>query len=131
MQATFVIINTMVVALTFGFWRLGILDGLPQLAVSELILIALLFVYAIPGFVSAYLGKFGHAKFVANSIPMWALAFTVMGMLLAVSQITDFTPEVIGAVFKNLAFAITPNMVGVVLMVWIRELVYYCGGEEV
>lgn len=121
----------MIFALIFGFWRIGILDGFPQLNLTELVLIGLLFIYSIPGFISAFNANFIHAKFVANTIPMWALAFTVMGMLLAVSEITDFTPEIIGKVFKNLAFAITPNMIGVVLMAWIRELCYYMGGEEV
>ena len=130
-RSTFIIINTMILALIFGFWRMGILDGFPQLASSEVIMIGLLFIYAIPGFISTFKGNYDHARFVANSIPMWALALTVLGMLLAVSKITDFSPEIIGSVFKNLAFAITPNMIGVVLMTWIRELCYYMSGEEI
>jgi hypothetical protein len=131
MKTTFIIINTMILSLIFGFWRLGLLDGFPQLAYSELIMVGLLCIYSIPGFVAAFRGNFDHARFVANSIPIWALGFTVLGMLLAVSQITSFTPDVIGMVFKNLAYAITPNMIGVILMAWIRELSYYCGGEEI
>lgn len=131
MRPAFIIINTMVAALLFGFWRLGLLSGFTSLSGNEVVLLGLLTLYSVPGFVSVVRGNFTHARFVANSIPMWGLAFTVLGMIMAVSQFKSLTPEVIGEVFKNLAFAITPNMVGVVLMAWIRELCFYIGGEEI
>lgn len=131
MRSKFVIINTMILALIFVFWRTGLLAGFGQLAGTEFILLGLLGLYAIPGFISVFRGNHIHARFIANSIPMWSLTFTVLGMILAVSQITAFTPEIIAVVFKNLAFAITPNMIGVVLMVWIRELCFYMWEEEI
>jgi hypothetical protein len=127
----FVLLHIMFGAILFGLYRLGVFSGLPNLGYLEYILISALALYGLGGIICALINKPETARHIANGVPMWALCFTVLGMVSAAGSITNLNNESLVLVFKNLAFAITPNAVGVVLMVWIRELTWWIYNEEV
>lgn len=131
MRARFVIVNALVLALFFAGWRAGLFAALPDLGGAELAMLGALGCYAGVGFCAAFLGDWRLAAHVANGTPMWALGCTGLGMLLAVTRLNALTPEALATVFRDLAFAISPNIAGVVLMAWIREVAHWCGGEEI
>lgn len=130
MRPRFVTINAMVVALAIAAWRAGLFAAVPELGAAELMLVGSLAVYAAIGFGAVWRGRFETARHMANGVPMWALGCTGLGMLLAVAQLHSLTPEAMARVFRELAFAITPNIAGVALMAWLRELLWWCGGAE-
>lgn len=130
LRPRFVTINAMVLAVGVAGWRLGLFAALPELGNAELMLLGFLGVYAAIGFGAAALGRWETARHVANGVPMWALGCTGLGMLLAVSGLHSLTPEAMARVFRDLAFAITPNIAGVAAMAWLREILWWCGGER-
>ncbi|HTU55748.1 MAG TPA: hypothetical protein VMF62_17425 [Acetobacteraceae bacterium] len=125
----FVIVNVMVLALGAAAWRAGLFAAVPALGAEETAMLAGLAAYAAVGFAAAFRGRWETARHIANGVPMWALGCTGLGMLLAVDGLRDLTPAAMAEVFRNLAFAISPNIAGVVLMAWLRELIWWCGGE--
>lgn len=131
LRPRFVVVNGMVLALLFAAWRLGMFAGFPALGAVELIMVGFLAAYAIAGAIAAFLGHWEACAHIANSLPMIALAFTGLGLILAVAGLGALTPEAMAAVFRNLAFSIVPNIAGVALMVWLREIAWYCAREEV
>ncbi len=131
MRPRFIITNTVILALLYAGWRLGIFNGFPALGPFEAAMVGVLAVYAGFGAVAAFLGYWRTCAHIANSLPMWALAFTGLGLVLAVADLHSLTPEAMAVVFRNLAFSIMPNIAGVALMAWLRELAYWCARAEV
>jgi hypothetical protein len=131
MRPRFVITNFIVLALIYAGWRTGLLNGFPTLGPVESAMVGLLALYAAVGAVAAFLGHWRTCAHIANSLPMWALAFTGLGLVLAVAGLNSLTPEAMALVFRNLAYAIVPNIVGVALMAWLRELAWWCARAEV
>ena len=130
MRPRFVILNAMMAAVLIAAWRAGLLDAVPALGPDEAIMLGALGVYAAAGFCAAWFGRWQTARHVANGVPMWALACTGLGMLLAVNGLHSLTPAAMAQVFRELAFAIAPNIAGVALMAWLRETIWWCGGER-
>ena len=118
-------------ALIYAGWHLGLFAGFPRLGPLELMMVGFLALYAACGAVAAFLGNWRTCAHIANSLPMWALAFTGLGLILAVSDLHTLTPQAMAAVFRNLAFAIVPNIAGVALMAWLREVAWWCDHAEV
>jgi hypothetical protein len=131
MRPRFAVLNAMMLAVGVAAWRLGLCAAVPALGRAEAIMLGALAAYAAVGFAAAFAGRWEIARHVANGVPMWALGCTGLGMLLAVDGVHALTPAAMAGVFRDLAFAISPNVAGVVLMAWLRELVWWCGGEEV
>jgi hypothetical protein len=131
MRPRFVVINVIVAALVYAAWRLGVFAGFPALGRVEAVMIGFLAAYAAFGAVAAFLGDWRTCAHIANSLPMWALTFTGLGLVLAVADLHSLTPEAMAAVFRNLAYSIIPNIVGVALMAWLRELAWWCAHAEV
>jgi hypothetical protein len=129
--AKFVVLHATVAALVFALWRAGAFALAPDLGWFELCLVGLLCLYSVPGFLAVIQQRWEAAGHVANGIPMWGLALTGIGMLVSVAQLKALTPDAMAQVFRNLAFSITPNIVGVVLMAWIRELAWWLGREKI
>lgn len=61
---------------------------------------------------------------------MWAICFTVLGLILTVASIKDLTPESLTIAFRNIILSLAPNLVGMLLMNWLRELAWWLGREE-
>ncbi len=125
----FVVVNVMALAVGAAAWRAGLFAAVPALGADETAMLAGLAAYATVGFGAAFRGRWETARHIANGVPMWALGCTGLGMLLAVDRLHALTPAAMAEVFRNLAFAIAPNIAGVVLMAWLRELIWWCGGE--
>lgn len=131
MRPRFVVTNVIVAALVYAAWRLGVFAGFPALAPVEIVMVGFLVAYAAIGAIAAFLGNWRTCAHIANSLPMWALAFTGLGLVLAVAGLNSLTPDAMAVVFRNLAYAIVPNIVGVALMAWLRELAWWCARAEV
>lgn len=131
MRASFVTVNAMVLAVGVAAWRAGFFGAVPSLGWRELTMLVVLGVYSSIGFGAAFMGCFGTARHIANGVPMLALGCTGLGLLLAVNGLTTLTPEALAKVFRELAFAISPNIAGVVLMAWIREAMHWSAGEPI
>jgi hypothetical protein len=131
MRPRFVIVNLVVLALIFAGYRLGVLDRFPTLGPLECVMVGFLVLYAAAGAIAAFLGQWRSCAHIANSLPMWALAFTGLGLVLAVAGLHSLTPDAMAVVFRNLAYSIIPNIVGVALMAWLRELAWWCARAEV
>ncbi|MDA8051044.1 MAG: hypothetical protein M0002_13760 [Rhodospirillales bacterium] len=127
----FVVINVMVAAVGIAAWRAGLFAAVPALGGKEAAMLAGLSLYALVGFGAAWRGRWETARHIANGVPMWALGCTGLGMLLAVNGLHALTPAAMAVVFRDMAFAIAPNIAGVLLMAWLREAIWWCGGEEV
>jgi hypothetical protein len=125
-----VVVNVMVLAVGAAAWRTGLFAAVPSLGADEAAMLAGLAAYAAFGFGAAFCGRWETARHIANGVPMWALGCTGLGMLLAVDRLHALTPAAMAEVFRNLAFAIAPNIAGVMLMAWLRELIWWCGGEQ-
>ncbi|MGH7210666.1 MAG: hypothetical protein ACREF1_04305 [Acetobacteraceae bacterium] len=131
MRPRFVVTNVVIAALLYAAWRFGVFVGFPTLGPAELAMVGFLAVYAAFGAAVAFMGNWRTCAHIANSLPMWALTFTGLGLVLAVADLHSLTPEAMAVVFRNLAYAIIPNIVGVALMAWLRELAWWCARVEV
>lgn len=126
----FIVVNVMMIAILIAAWRVGLLAAVPALGGVETTMLGALGVYAALGFAAAWRGRWQIAQHIANGVPMWALGCTGLGMLLAVNGLHELTPAAMARVFRDLAFAIAPNIAGVALMSWLREVIWWCGGER-
>ena len=70
-------------------------------------------------------------RHIGNGVPMWAICFTVLGLILTVTSIKDMTPESLTNAFRNIILSLAPNLLGMLLMNWLRELAWWLGHEEI
>ena len=126
----FVIVNVIAVALVGAAWQAGWLTGLAGLGAAEWAMLAFLGLYFGVGLAGAVGGNWRLVGHIADGLPMWALGFTGLGLVMAVAGLTSMTPETLLAVFRHLALAIVPNVFGVLLMIWLREISYWSGPDE-
>jgi len=131
MRPRFVVLTAMMAAVVLAAWRMGLLAAIPALGGKEAVMLGALGAYAAVGFGAAWRGLWETARHIANGVPMFALGCTGLGMLLAVNGLHSLTPAAMAVVFRDMAFSITPNIAGVLLMAWLRELIWWCGGEEI
>ena len=131
MRPRFIVTNLTILALLYAGWRLGFFAGFPALAPLECVMLGFLALYAAFGAVAAFRDDWRTCAHIANSLPMWALAFTGLGLVLAVAGLNSLTPDAMAVVFRNLAYAIVPNIAGVALMAWLREIAWWCARAEV
>jgi hypothetical protein len=129
--AKFVTIHVTVAAVAFALWRAGVFGIFPRLSPTELILVGLLGAYATRGFIAMLQQRWEDVRNIANSLPMYGLCFTVLGILLTMASVKDFSAEAVTNLLLPLICALTPNMVGVALMIWMRELAWWLGHEEI
>ena len=94
-------------------------------------MLAALVLYSAAGFWAAFRGRWSVAAHIANGTPMFALAMTGLGMLLATLDLGELTPQALAQVFREMVLAITPNILGVFLLAWLRELAFWCGNAEI
>lgn len=90
-------------------------------------MLVVLGLYSLTGFWAAFRGNWKTAAHIANGTPMFALAMTGLGMLLATLDLTELTPQALALVFREMVLAISPNILGVFLLAWLRELAFWCG----
>lgn len=129
--ARFIVINaimiTLMIGATLGNWFVGLFS----LGYTELIMASFLFIYFMGGVIASFRHKWNIVRHIANGLPMWALAFTGLGIINAAVGLTGTSTEQLVEVFKNLALAIAPNILGILFMVWLREVALWCGYEEI
>jgi hypothetical protein len=130
----FIALNAVLAALLTAAWWAGLLAAFASVAPLEIAMLALLAAYFLSGLVSAWQGCWAAVRHTANGLPMLALVFTGLGLVLAVSGpelAGALSPEAMVKVFRNLALAILPNVVGVFLMAWLREIAFWLEGKEI
>lgn len=115
----------------FAAWRAGFFAFAGTFALREIVMLAALVLYSVVGFFAAFRGRWKTAAHIANGTPMFALALTGLGMLLATLDLTELTPQALAQVFREMVLAISPNILGVLLLAWIRELAFWCGDAEI
>jgi hypothetical protein len=104
-----------------------VFETVPRLSSTDLILVGLLGAYAIWGLIAMLQQHWDDVRHIANSLPMYGLCFTVLGILLTMASVKDFSTESVTNLLLPLICALTPNMVGVGLMIWMRELAWWIG----
>lgn len=130
-RAKFVTFNVIALCLVFAAWRAGFFAFAGTFALREIVMLAALVLYSVVGFFAAFRGRWKTAAHIANGTPMFALALTGLGMLLATLDLTELTPQALAQVFREMVLAISPNILGVLLLAWIRELAFWCGDAEI
>ena len=130
-RAKFVTLNLIAVCLLFAAWRAGFFAFAATFAIREIVMLAALVLYSMVGFWAAFRGRWKTAAHIANGTPMFALALTGLGMLLATLDLTELTPQALAQVFREMVLAISPNILGVLLLAWVRELAFWCGDAEI
>jgi hypothetical protein len=131
MKPRLVIANVLLLVLAGAAWRLGLLDAFPALGPAEKIMLVALGCLFVLGLICAFQGRFGSVSHIANTLPVWGLGFTGMGVLLAVAQMGSLSPEALTAVFRNLAFSVAPNIVAVIAMGWLKTVTWWACHEDV
>jgi hypothetical protein len=128
--ARFVVIHVTIAAVAFALWRTGAFGSLPLPDREEIFLLGCLVLYSIPGFIAVSQRNWAVVKHIGNGVPMWAICFTVLGLILTVASIKDMTPDSLTNAFRNIILALAPNLLGMLLMNWLRELAWWLGREE-
>lgn len=131
MSPRFLIVNTALGTLFAAAWYAGWLDGLSSMPAAEWAMLWFLAVYFAAGLGAAARGNWSLVRHLANGLPMWALGFTVLGLVMATSGLGSLTPEALASVFRHIVLALVPNGAAILLFVWLREIAHWCGGEEV
>lgn len=127
----FIVLNVMILCVGFAAWRAGFFAFSGTFAPREVALLVVLVIYSSIGFGAAFAGRWNVAAHIANGTPMFALAMTGLGMLLATLDLKELTPQALAQVFHDMVLAIAPNVLGVFLLAWLRELTFWCGDAEV
>lgn len=127
----FLTLNLIGLCLCFAAWRAGFFAFSAAFGIREVAMLATLVVYSAIGFWAAFQGRWKVAAHIANGAPMFALAMTGVGMLLATLDLTELTPQALAQVFREMVLAISPNILGVFLLAWLRELAFWCGDAEI
>jgi hypothetical protein len=117
--------------LLLAAWRTGFFAFSTAFAPREVAMLAALVLYSLVGFWAAFLGRWNVTAHIANGTPMFALAMTGVGMLLATLDLKELTPQALAGVFRDMVLAISPNILGVFLLAWLRELAFWCGDAEI
>jgi hypothetical protein len=127
----FITLNLIVFCLIVAGWRAGFFAFSGVFPAREIVLLAVLSLYSAVGFRAAFRGHWNVAGHIANGTPMFALALTGLGMLLATVDLGELTPQALAQVFREMVLAISPNILGVFLLAWLRELAFWCGDAEI
>lgn len=121
----FILFNLMVVALLICAGLFGLLQPFLSLGSLEWSMLGALLVYGSVGAVALTLDKSQITSHVAHSLPILGLVFTGLGLLLAASQFSSIDPSALARIFHELVYAISPNVVAVGLMFWLREMAWW------
>lgn len=110
---------------------LGLLDSFRVLGRDEFLMLGGLGAYAALGLWGVFRRDFPMVSQVSHDLPILALVFTGLGLLLAINGLRELDQASMTVVFKQLGFAISPNVLGVGLMFWFRALCYWVAGERI
>ena len=125
MSPKFIVVNVGALAIAFSAWASGWFAVLSMLDWPEISMLIFLVGYFCVGLVAAAKHATSTVEHVMDGLPMWGLCFTGISLILAVSHLTTNDPEVLFLVFKYMALAILPNVLGVYLMIWLREVSHW------
>lgn len=131
MRPKFITLNVVILCFCFSAWWAGFFSFTSLFGVKEIIMLSILGVYSSFGFGAIIIKKWNICRHIANGTPMFALAMTGLGMLLATTTLDTLTPQALAQVFKDMVMAISPNILGIFLLAWLRELAFWCGNEEI
>lgn len=126
----FLVFNVAVLALLACAWLMGLFRPFFTLGLQEWSMLGVLGVYAALGAVLLVRGRPDAASHVANSLPIFGLFFTGLGLLLSASHFTNTSPAALALIFRGLIGAIAPNIIAVGLMLWLREMGRWLYGAD-
>src|SRR3974390_3130947 len=95
----FIVLNLMLLCVGFAAWRAGFFAFSGAFAPREGAMLVALALYCLVGFGAGFLGRWRVVAHIANGTPMFALAMTGLGMLLATLDLTELTPQALAQVF--------------------------------
>lgn len=130
MRSRLIILNVMLVAVGIAAWRDGYFSAFGLLGWQEIAMLVALGAYAAVGLGAAWRGRWETVARVANALPAWGLAFTGVGLLLAAAGLHSLTPDALSQVFRELVFAVAPNIVGVLGFSWLTALANWAAGRD-
>lgn len=131
MRPRFVIVNAVIAAICVAASRLGLFGGVQALGTAEIAMLSMLGVMFLVGIGCAFRGRWESVYHIANTLPVWAMAFTGLGLLLVVATGSMATPADKAAMFRGIVFAISPNIAAAAFMAWLRELAWWSGRESI
>jgi len=120
----------MLISFIVSAWWANYFEGFTHLHITEYAMIIFLLLYFLFGVFASMRKNWFVVRHIANGLPMWSLVFTGIGIINAAIGLVNVETETLILVFKNLALAISPNVIGVFLMIWLREIALWCGHEE-
>lgn len=121
----FIFFNLIVLALMICAGLLGLLSPFMGLGYLEWAMLGTLGAYAAVGAGAMALGKEWVASHISHSLPILGLVMTGMGLLIGANNFSSLDSASIASIFHQLVFAISPNIVAVGLMAWLRELAFW------
>jgi hypothetical protein len=131
MRPRFVIVNAALIALVIAGFAVGMFAALPSLGMAEKIMLGMLGCLTLFGLALGFAGRWDDAAHIALVLPMLGLVFTGLGLLNAVFGLGALTPDALAVVFRQLGFAIAPNVVGVLGMGWITIVGWWAARVQV
>lgn len=129
-HARFVAVNVFIIAIIVLLWLKGFWQALPAFPPYELVMIAILGAYFSLGMALVVLDR-NTAAHIANSLPILALGFTGLSLVIAVGNLHAVNPAALAVIFHELAYAIAPNIAGVLMMAWLREVMWFAYREGI
>lgn len=119
----FVVVNTILVIVATSYWWLGVFASFPALPPAELPLLGTIAALFVIGLGAAWFGRWRTVNLIGVVTPIWALCFTTISVVPALSGAADL------AAFHALAGALIPNMAGVGVLGWLLTLSWFSAGE--
>jgi hypothetical protein len=117
--------------LVIAGFAIGLFAAIPSLILTEKLMLGLLVAITVFGLLLGFGHRWDSASHIANTLPMLGLAFTGLGLLNAVASMGALTPDALASVFRELGYAIAPNIMAVFGMWWIKVVGWWAAGEEI
>lgn len=131
MIARFTLTNFLVGAVGAAAWQIGLLDWAADLPQTTWEMIAALVAVWAGAVALALAGQWQAVYHVANVLPMLGLVMTGLGIQLSGHGIAQLTPEAAFVLFRGILQSMSTTFVALALMVHVRELAWWCGGEHI
>ena len=131
MLRRFLLTNFLVVSVCVGAWQAGLLEWMAQLPRTSWMMVGFLVLVWASGLVFVAMGRHKEVFHAANLLPMLGLLGTIIGVQLSGAAIHEMSPEAAFTLFRGIILAMPMTAISLFLMVWLRELQFWCSREHV
>lgn len=129
--AKFLILNVMACGFLYICYLVGFLDFFSYMKNYEIFFLVFLLLYYAVGAFSVLFQKWNTAIHIANGLPIWALGGTGLTLIKIIIDLKIVNQGSLLQVFHGIALAIGCNIVGIMLMAFIRECVWWINKESI